>query len=267
MSMTIVPTDQLLPLIDNDGHPNVSGRVLHSFLEVETQYNKWFTRMVEYGFSEGTDFWTFLSESSGGRPSTDHHLTMDMAKELSMLQRTERGREARRYFIEAEKLARQAVQPLSLEERALALIGDLSKEVEAQKIENQRQAVQIEESKPYVARAITYQAAARNQGRREFAREVCKWARDQVNVTVTQNEVHDFIGKRLHLFIVSNTKDHGHATADAEKRGLAATEKDTTVDGYNWAAGRLTPKGQEYAWKRIVAHVEEHGSLSLKDSK
>lgn len=266
MSMTIVPTDQLLPLIDNEGHPNVSGRVLHNFLEVETQYNKWFPRMVEYGFAEGTDFWTFLSESSGGRPSADHHLTMDMAKELSMLQRTERGREARRYFIEAEKLARQAIEPLSLEERALALIGDLSKEVEAQKIENQRQAVQIEESKPYVARAKTYQVSAREQGRREFAREVCKWARDHAGAVVTQNEVHDFLGKKLHLFIVSNTKDHGHATADAEKRGLTVTEKGTTGDGHNWAAGRLTAKGQEYAWKRIVAHIEEHGTLTLKDA-
>jgi anti-repressor protein len=59
--------------------------------------------MIEYGFTEGLDFYSFLNESTGGRPSTDHQLTIDMAKELCMLQRTEKGKEARQYFIELEK--------------------------------------------------------------------------------------------------------------------------------------------------------------------
>lgn len=160
----------------------------------------------------------------------------------------------------------QPIRELTLEEKALEVIGSLRKAVSAQKAENEKQATQIEAARPYVARAVTYQAAAKDQGRREFAREVCKWARDEAHVKVTQDEVHLFLGKKLHIFIASNTKDHGHATAEAEKRGLAVTEKDTTKDGYNWAAGRLTPKGQEYAWKKIVAHVTEYGTLSIKDA-
>src|SRR5690606_26613774 len=79
-------------------------------LEVGAEYAKWFSRMVEYGFVEGQDFSSFLTESTGGRPSTDHALTLDMAKELAMIQRTPRGQQARRYFIEVEKRARAAVR-------------------------------------------------------------------------------------------------------------------------------------------------------------
>lgn len=84
--------------------PTVLGRDLHEALRVETRYNDWFKRMCEYGFSEGTDFYSFLSKTSeGGRPSTDHQLTIQMAKELCMIQRTEIGKKFRQYFIEIEE--------------------------------------------------------------------------------------------------------------------------------------------------------------------
>ena len=84
--------------------PTISGRELHTFLEVETRYNDWFRRMCEYGFSEGVDFYSILSKTSesGGRPSTDHQLSIPMAKELCMIQRTERGKQARQYFLAIE---------------------------------------------------------------------------------------------------------------------------------------------------------------------
>lgn len=87
---------------DND-RPVVSARELHDFLEVETPFNKWFPRMCEYGFTEGQDFWTFLSESTGGRPAQEAALTIDMAKEICMIQRSEKGKQARQYFIQLEK--------------------------------------------------------------------------------------------------------------------------------------------------------------------
>ena len=87
------------------GEPTVLGRELHEFLGVTTRYNDWFPRMAEYGFIEGKDFYSFLSKTSetGGRPSTDHLLTIDMAKELAMIQRTDKGKQARQYFIQVEK--------------------------------------------------------------------------------------------------------------------------------------------------------------------
>ena len=91
---------------DAAGRIAVSGRELHEFLGVETRYNDWFNRMVEYGFVENQDFEVLLKNEQnpqGGRPSADHAISIDMAKEICMIQRTEKGKEARRYFIECER--------------------------------------------------------------------------------------------------------------------------------------------------------------------
>ena len=98
--------NELITITTNEvGEPTVLGRELHEFLGVTTRYNDWFPRMAEYGFTEGKDFYSFLSKTSetGGRPSTDHLLTIDMAKEICMIQRTEVGKQARQYFIQVEK--------------------------------------------------------------------------------------------------------------------------------------------------------------------
>ncbi len=88
---------------DNPDRPTVSGRELHEALGIKTAYKDWFPRMCEYGFTEGKDFCSNLSESTGGRPSTDHIISLDMAKELCMIQRSEIGKRFREYFIEIEK--------------------------------------------------------------------------------------------------------------------------------------------------------------------
>ena len=92
------------------GEPSVSGRELHEFLGVTTRYNDWFPRMVEYGFTEGKDFNLLKNEQvrfEGNREVTreliDHILTIDMAKEICMIQRTDVGKQARQYFIQVEK--------------------------------------------------------------------------------------------------------------------------------------------------------------------
>lgn len=112
---------------DNADRPTVSGRELHEALEVETPYKKWFDRMTEYGFSENSDFWTILSESTGGRPATDHQLTIPMAKELCMLQRTEKGKQMRQYFIAVEE---QWNSPDAIMARALQLSNAKLKQLE-----------------------------------------------------------------------------------------------------------------------------------------
>lgn len=90
--------------VNHNQEQTVSGRELHMFLGIETRYNDWFRRMCEYGFEENRDFYSFLSKTlEGGRPSTDHILTIDMAKELCMLARNEKGKQARQYFLEVER--------------------------------------------------------------------------------------------------------------------------------------------------------------------
>ncbi len=94
---------ELIKVNYENGRPTVLARTLHEFLEVATPYDKWFPRMCEYGFIEGEDFSTFLSESTGGRPAKDAQLTIEAAKEICMLQRNEKGKQARQYFIQLEK--------------------------------------------------------------------------------------------------------------------------------------------------------------------
>lgn len=77
--------DELIRINFDSDRPTVSGRDLHAALEVKTAYKDWFPRMCDYGFEEGTDFCSFLSESTGGRPATDHQLTIAMAKELTLI--------------------------------------------------------------------------------------------------------------------------------------------------------------------------------------
>lgn len=95
--------NELIKVNYENDRPTVLARDLHNFLKVKTAFKDWFPRMCEYGFSKGTDFCSFLSESTGGRPAQDAQLTIEMAKEICMLQRNERGKQARQYFIQLEK--------------------------------------------------------------------------------------------------------------------------------------------------------------------
>lgn len=100
-SMNVTEID-LIEIHYDKENPTVSGRDLHEALQIKTAYKDWFPRMCEYGFVEGVDFCSFLSESTGGRPSTNHELTIDMAKQICMIQRTDIGRKFREYFLQVE---------------------------------------------------------------------------------------------------------------------------------------------------------------------
>ena len=95
--------NELITVNYDNEQPTVSARELHEFLEVGADFRHWFPRMCEYGFEEGKDFRTFLTESSGGRPAQDAEITIDMAKELCMLQRNDKGKQARQYFLQLER--------------------------------------------------------------------------------------------------------------------------------------------------------------------
>lgn len=98
----------VIPLTENDGVQAVMGRDLHAFLEIGKDYSTWFKDMCAYGFSAGQDFSPVSGENKGrGRPRIDHIVSLDMAKEISMIQRTDKGKQARQYFIECERRAKQ----------------------------------------------------------------------------------------------------------------------------------------------------------------
>lgn len=100
-------------LIKINSNNTVSGRELHKFLEIGTRFDKWFIRMCEYGFNENDDFIRVAQKCptlGGTQTIIDYAITLDMAKEISMLQRSEKGKQARTYFINCEKKLKEVVK-------------------------------------------------------------------------------------------------------------------------------------------------------------
>ena len=131
--------NELIKITQNEkGENAVNARGLHEFLGIETPYNKWFSRMVEYGFVENQDFVAVGQKcpiaNGGYQERTDHIITLDMAKELAMIQRTEKGKQARRYFIECEKQLKAQFRTPSNMIEALELAIEQQKQIEAQKL-------------------------------------------------------------------------------------------------------------------------------------
>jgi prophage antirepressor-like protein len=119
----------------------------------------------------------------------------------------------------------------------------------------------VAEQAPMVAQAEAHRAGYRDITRQEFAREVVTWAEEH-GVRVLHRHVFEFLA-HIGLFIAGDRADAGHAKTDAIRAGLARTEKGTTERGRNYATGKLTPKGQGYAWDRITRHIEANGTLDL----
>lgn len=123
--------NELIKINYESDRPTVLARDLHEFLEAETPFHKWFPRMCEYGFTEDEDYRTFLSNRSDGLPGKPRHdaqLTIDMAKEICMLQRNEKGKQARQYFLQLE---REWNSPEAVMSRALRMAEERLKRFEA----------------------------------------------------------------------------------------------------------------------------------------
>ena len=100
--------NQLISITTNENDEQlVSGRELHKFLGVKTRYSIWFDRMSEYGFTEDIDYTAVVQKRTTAQGNQteyiDHAMKLDMAKEVSMIQRNEKGKQARQYFLEVEK--------------------------------------------------------------------------------------------------------------------------------------------------------------------
>ena len=179
---------------DKTRQPAVSGRDLHEFLEVNEKYTQWFDRMVDYGFKEGTDFQSFseISEKPQvGRPSTDHAISLDMAKQIAMIQRTERGKQARQYFIECERQLKAVQAPQTYEQQvAIGLVA-------AQRLLDQKETIiaaqrqQIEADKPKVDFADAVAESDTTISVAELAKIICqngvKIGRDRLFVWLREN--------------------------------------------------------------------------------
>ena len=143
---------ELIKIIEREGRQLVSGRELHEFLEIRTKYKDWFRRMVEYGFEEEIDFIRVAQKRATNNlknPVTtviDHAISIDMAKEISMIQRTEKGKAARQYFINCEKKLKEVkkLTPMELMELQFKAL----KEQEEKIVQVENKVDKLEEDMP-----------------------------------------------------------------------------------------------------------------------
>lgn len=228
--------NELIRTIENeDGQVLVNGRELHEFLGIGTQYTKWIERMKEYGFVENNDFITVSQKRLTAQGNTtvflDHALTLDMAKEISMIQRSPKGKQARRYFIQIEKMWNS---PEMVMKRALEYAN---KKVDQLKIENQ-------EMKP---KALFADAVATSQTS-ILVGELAKILK-QNGVSTGQNKLFHWL--RLNGFLIRrNGSDFNMPTQKSMELGLFEIKESSHVgsDGVTriTKTPKVTGKGQQY---------------------
>jgi len=140
--------NNLITVNYNGENQTVLGRELHEFLEIKTPFRSWFPRMCEYGFEEEIDFTPYIFvHPQNKQETTDYQMTVEMAKEISMIQRSDKGKLARQYFIELEK---KWNSPEAVMARALSMAN---KTIENLKSHTYLLEAKIEEQKPLVEMA------------------------------------------------------------------------------------------------------------------
>lgn len=184
----IVPMNQLIPIIEHDGKTAVNLRDLHAYLEVKRAFTHWANDMFEYGFTEGQDYVEVSlvrndKQTRGGHNRRDWAVQIDTAKEIAMIQRTDKGKQARQYFIEVEKRARRVDVPQSLPE-ALRRYAD---EVES----HQQTKQELEAAKPL---AEAWDTLAGAKGDYSVAEAAQVLSRDE-RITIGRNRLFEFMGE------------------------------------------------------------------------
>ncbi|WP_375640292.1 antA/AntB antirepressor family protein [Bartonella sp. MM55XZML] len=134
---TLIPISE--QTIDQETVQTVNARDLHAFLEITSKFADWIkNRIKECNFRENIDFIGFSKNlEKGGRPSIEYHITLDMAKHLSMIERNDKGHEARQYFIKCEQLLKKVATPqidYSTPQALLGVLNHLQSQIEQKDI-------------------------------------------------------------------------------------------------------------------------------------
>lgn len=227
--------NELITVNYDSDRPTTGARSLWEFLDKpHGEFMKWFSRYVEYGFTENVDYRPYrqISRHANGRDYevTDYEITIDMAKELCMLQRTEKGKIARQYFIELEK---KWNSPEAVFARALRMADERIKSLETT----------VEQQKPLVLFAETCIASDDSL----LVREVAKLA-SKKDVTIGEKR----LWRKLREWGVVNKKNEPYQYAfDAEwfevKQGAYSTPYGTET----YRTYKVTPKGQVYIIEKL----------------
>lgn len=224
--------------VNDNQEPVVSGRQLHEALGVNSRYTTWFERMTEYGFVEGQDFLPNLGKSTGGRQAVDHIIKLDMAKEIAMIQRSDRGKQVRQYFIQVEK---DFNSPEKIMARALLLADKKVHQLEAQ----------IEADKPKVLFAHAVSASHSSILVGDLAKLI-----SQNGFKIGANRLFAWLRENGYL-IKRKGSDWNMPTQKSMELGLFEI-KETTIthaDGHISISKtvKVTGKGQQYFINKFLA--------------
>lgn len=232
----------IIPINYDGKRPTVSGRELHKELGVSTPYHKWFPRMCEYGFRENVDYRVTDKNvhNSGGGPQTimDHELTLNMAKEISMIQRNEAGKRIRLYLIQVEEAWNSPMQIMS---RALVMADKEIKGFKGRVLELEEK---IERDAPKVIFADSVEAS----GTTILVGELAKILK-QNGVDMGQNRLFDWMRDKGYL-IKRKGSDYNMPTQRSMEMGLFHI-KETAIthsDGHISVSKtvKISGKGQQY---------------------
>lgn len=236
---------ELIPIQNNDGAQAVLGRDLHAFLEIGKDYSTWFKDMCQYGFIAGQDFSPKSGKTSeaGGRPRIDHIISLEMAKEICMIQRSPLGNQARQYYIECERRARNNVPALSGPELVARAL------IEAQNMLEEKDQ-QIKELAPKALFADAVAASSGSMLIREFAKELC-----QNGYETGEKRLYEWFRNNGYL-ISSKTSDRNRPTQYAVERGwFEVTEHVVQAAGrepFVSTVTRITGKGRQYFMRKLM---------------
>ena len=247
--------NELIKISFESENPTVSGRELHEALGVQTAYKDWFPRMCEYGFAENVDFNPLKIEQvqiEGNREVkreiADHQLSIDMAKELCMIQRSEKGKQARQYFISVEN---QWNTPEAVMSRALKMANAKLEEI---KNTNFSLYQKIEADKPKVLFADAVATAKTSILIGELAKIL-----KQNGIDTGEKRLFEWLRSKGYLIKRKGT-DYNAPTQQSMDMNLFEV-KETAIshsDGHTTVnkTTKVTGKGQAYFINKFLGGVE-----------
>lgn len=174
---------------------------------------------------------------------------------------------AQTYFAAQTRVAETQPPAIALPQDYPSALRELASQVEATEIAEKRaqeqaelaakRALEIEAQAPAVEKAAAHTASDDSKGRQAFAREVQQWGMRK-GVGIKQKSVHDLL-RRRGMLIAEGRHDSNNPTAQAVKNGWAELEQGVSWNGHAWATAKLTPAGQDMAWKWIRKDLETYG--------
>lgn len=232
---------ELIRIEENNGEKAVSARELHNFLESKQDFSTWIKNRIEkFDLLENIDYQAFhnfveCQNGIGGTTKIEYALSLDAAKELSMVEGNERGKQARRYFIECEKKLRNTFYIPQTKSEALRLAA-----MEAEKVEALER--QIEADKPKVLLASAFEASKGSCLVGELAKIIT-----QNGYEIGQNRLFNWLRDNDYLCKTGETRNH--PTQRAVEMKLFELKKTIVIQGEEskaYVTTKVTPKGQQY---------------------